>query len=305
MSLLHEQVEHTYAVPRVGCPRRSLAQGAARRAEREGPSIRPDEQHRNAARAIRPLQPAVCPADITKDVFPAFDAKAASQQLDAAGWKAGTDGVRSKDGKRLTLSVLYPASEGARMVASMEHVQTAWTKIGVDVQLAAGSDAQIGQVLDETGDFDVHFVNTGLNLPSQLVPFVSGPGTPDGPNAGQIDNPDYTAKAKAAMDKAGIEGCADLNAAESALYKRADLIPFANQQRVWFSKKAIFDLALGVVVPSSIRCERTDGTERTGAQGRIDQPSPSPLFGDYKGLSHVMIVRMTSSAVCDSTVIRA
>lgn len=172
------------------------------------------------------------------------------------------------------------------------------------MQLVAGSDTQIGQVLDETGDFDVHFVNTGLNLPSQLVPFVSGPGAPDGLNAGQIENPDYASKAKVAMDEAGADGCADWNAAGSALYKRADLVPFANQQRVWLSRRPPSTSHSEQSSPPASRWEQTDG--QSGLSFGVDSTSRAPVrTADHKGLSHVMIVRVTSSAVCDSTVIRA
>ncbi|MFJ4225413.1 ABC transporter substrate-binding protein [Microbacterium sp. NPDC089695] len=198
-------------------------------------------------------EPSVCQGDLIDGIFPKFDAKVAATQLDEAGWKAADGGIREKDGTPLSIKVLYPAAEGARMVASMEFVQTAWTAVGVDVELVAANDALIGQALDETGDFDVHFVNTGLQLPSQLVPFVSGDGPGAGLNAGLIDNLDYLAHVEAATQLPGAEGCEEWNAAETALYERADLVPFANQQRIWFSKNASFELREGTISPTTVR----------------------------------------------------
>lgn len=199
------------------------------------------------------VDPQVCKGDPTKNAFPTFDESSAKKSLDAAGWSAGSGGIRTKDGQKLTLKVLYAASDGAQMAAGMEFVQTAWKKLGVDVQLVGADNAKVGQVLDETGDWDVSFVGLGLLLPSQLVPFVSGAASPNGLNSGSVENTEYTRLVDSARQKTGVAGCDDWNAAESALYKRVDVVPFGTLERPWFSKKATFALVGGLVVPSSIR----------------------------------------------------
>lgn len=198
-------------------------------------------------------EPQVCPGDHTDGVFPTFNPETAKAELDGAGWIESPDKGRTKDGKTLTLKVLYPASAGAQMAAAMELVQTSWKTLGVDVQLVAASDAQIGQVLDETGDWDVSFVSLGLLVPSQWVPFVSGPASPNGFNSGSVDNADYVKYADSARNKLGADGCSDWNAAENALYKRVDVVPFAQKDVPWFGKKATFGLEVGHLEPSSIR----------------------------------------------------
>ena len=64
------------------------------------------------------------------------DAKAAAQLLDEAGWKPGSDGVRTKDGKQLT--VRFPVSTNQSTAAEQslfEQIQANTAQVGFDVQL--------------------------------------------------------------------------------------------------------------------------------------------------------------------------
>ncbi len=62
-----------------------------------------------------------------------YDTAEAGRLLDEAGWRMGTDGLRYKDGKPLTL-LLYGFVAG-RSPKVAEAVQGFWRKIGVDLQL--------------------------------------------------------------------------------------------------------------------------------------------------------------------------
>ena len=62
-----------------------------------------------------------------------FDLPAAKQRLDAAGWKAGANGVRQKDNKRLTFKLAVADTPESRMVASQ--LQQQWKALGVDMQI--------------------------------------------------------------------------------------------------------------------------------------------------------------------------
>jgi peptide/nickel transport system substrate-binding protein len=59
-----------------------------------------------------------------------YDPKAAEAMLDAAGWKRGSDGVRSKNGLRLTIDIVLPSgyAPSATLAAIL---QSDYTKIGV------------------------------------------------------------------------------------------------------------------------------------------------------------------------------
>lgn len=62
-----------------------------------------------------------------------FNLAQASQLLDEAGWVRGPDGIRAKDGVRL--SVLYQTSTNSVRQQTQQIVKDALTSIGVDVQL--------------------------------------------------------------------------------------------------------------------------------------------------------------------------
>ncbi len=68
-------------------------------------------------------------------VAPEFDVSKANALLDAAGWRLGADGMREKDGKRLTL--LYQASVGSAIQKFQAIVKRAAQKAGIAVELKA------------------------------------------------------------------------------------------------------------------------------------------------------------------------
>ncbi|PYN96318.1 MAG: hypothetical protein DMD91_21920 [Candidatus Rokuibacteriota bacterium] len=62
-----------------------------------------------------------------------FNVDKANQILDAAGWKRGGDGVRTKDGRRLKL--VYQTSINAPRQKNQQIVKQACTKAGIDVDI--------------------------------------------------------------------------------------------------------------------------------------------------------------------------
>ena len=62
-----------------------------------------------------------------------FNVEKANQILDAAGWKRGSDGVRAKDGKKL--SFVYQTSINAPRQKNQQIVKQACQKAGIDVEL--------------------------------------------------------------------------------------------------------------------------------------------------------------------------
>ncbi len=61
------------------------------------------------------------------------DVAKAKELLDAAGWKVGSDGIREKDGKKL--SVLYQTSTNGVRQGTQALVKQMWKEIGVDAEL--------------------------------------------------------------------------------------------------------------------------------------------------------------------------
>ena len=186
--------------------------------------------------------------------LPAYNLAAAKSALTAAGWTAGPGGIRTKGGQKLALTFYYAPSLGAGMQAGAELVQKAWGSLGVQVTLAAATQAEISQVLfSGAAQWGAAIIPLGVPLPSNLVGFLSGPTPPNGTNFASINNATYSADVKAASSIAGGGGCADWAAAEVALFHQVDLVPFVNSAVQVFGTGATFQLSNGDVVPSSIR----------------------------------------------------
>ncbi|WP_116950905.1 ABC transporter substrate-binding protein [Jiangella endophytica] len=88
----------------------------------------------------------------------AFDPDAAAAQLDAAGWTAGADGIREKDGQPLSIDVVYGlAFNGSQAV--LELVQQQLRAVGVDLRLRQTTPAESEAALS-AGDYDTFYYNT-------------------------------------------------------------------------------------------------------------------------------------------------
>ncbi|ODU01262.1 MAG: ABC transporter substrate-binding protein [Pseudonocardia sp. SCN 72-86] len=86
-----------------------------------------------------------------------FDLAKAQQGLDAAGWTPGPDGIRVKDGQRLTIPVVYANNLGS-VKPTLELLQQQAKAAGIDLQLL---EKQISDVaaLQQSGDFSALWFN--------------------------------------------------------------------------------------------------------------------------------------------------
>ncbi|WP_033288809.1 ABC transporter substrate-binding protein [Amycolatopsis jejuensis] len=193
-----------------------------------------------------------CDHNTITGLLPPLDEAAAKSTLDSAGWVAGSDGTRAKDGKKLSISFYYPTTLGSTMQAAAELVQQRWTTIGVQVEVKGMTDAESSQILAQNS-WGAAIVPLTVVLPSQLVPFLSGPGGTQGNNFAQIKNTEYDAAAKAASETAGAAGCDKWAEGEKAVVKALNLVPFVNSVRSYYLQGTKFDQAEGSIVPSSIR----------------------------------------------------
>ncbi|MFG3280496.1 ABC transporter substrate-binding protein [Streptomyces sp. NPDC048111] len=199
------------------------------------------------------MQPRPCPGDTVTGHLPAFDASAADADLDAAGWSRGSDGVRRKNGKKLTIRMIYGTSAGETMSAAAEYLADAWQKAGADVRLRAVSDAAYGEVEAVTQDWDVDWAPLGVTLPSQLIGSLSGPFTPDGGNFAHLTNHRYEALTAAASKQPGTSGCAAWNESEAALLTNGDLVPVVDKTLTSAAHDATYRITAGLFDPTSIR----------------------------------------------------
>ncbi|MEV8636914.1 ABC transporter substrate-binding protein [Streptosporangium sp. NPDC051023] len=199
------------------------------------------------------MYPRPCQGDSVAGHVPAFDAAAAAAALDAAGWKAGADGIRVKDGKKLSLRLLYVTTRGAGVQAANEYLAQAWKKVGAEVTLNGVIDTKLSESLNATQDWDVVWLPIGVTLPTQLVGFLSGPAAPKGANFAHLHNTRYETLIAEAVTKPGEEGCKRWIESESALFENADLVPVVENTVLVAQKGATFDFPAGSFAPTTIR----------------------------------------------------
>lgn len=72
------------------------------------------------------------------DMEVAYDAAAAGELLDAAGWRAGDDGIRAKDGVRAAFDLWYSSDDSVRQAMAYE-VADQLARIGIEAVPCGGS----------------------------------------------------------------------------------------------------------------------------------------------------------------------
>jgi peptide/nickel transport system substrate-binding protein len=180
-----------------------------------------------------------CKGNTVSGNLPAYDLSAAKAAL---------------AGKNLSIAVYYPASAGGGASAAAELMQSTWSQLGVKVSLHGITDAEIDtEIISGQAAWNVAIVPIGLTSPSELVPFVSGATPPNGTDFSYINNAAYTADVTKAASVEGAAGCPEWNAAEGALYKDVDVVPFADSATNFYAKNATFQLSLALIEPFSIR----------------------------------------------------
>ncbi len=174
-------------------------------------------------------------------------------------------------GQNLSLNLYYPTSLGTGASAAAQLLQSTWSQLGVKVTLHAITDPQLSsEIVGGAAAWNVAIIPLGLTAPNQLVPFVSGPTPPKGTDFAFINNAAYTADVTKASTAAGQAGCSDWNAAETALFKNVDLVPFVDSASTDYAKGATFSLSQGSIQPASIRMlgEATADQARDQARNR-------------------------------------
>jgi peptide/nickel transport system substrate-binding protein len=184
-----------------------------------------------------------------KEPQASYDAKKASDTLDAAGWVKGSDGIRSKNGVRASLSYTTTTGDSNRERVQQVLVDE-WKAIGVEVKiqnqpssvLLAGSCA--AKDPRKLGTFD-------------LVQYASSPGidphttvftryhSKNIPTATNCSGQNYTRVKNAEMDKAIEDAGATLDVAQrKTAYAKA--LKILNDQNViiWLYDRADIDARL-------------------------------------------------------------
>lgn len=83
-----------------------------------------------------------------------YDVEKANQMLEGAGWVAGSDGIRAKDGNKLSFKITYGAASANDQVASA--IQDFWKAVGVEAKPnSVDFDTVLVPAITETYDFEI------------------------------------------------------------------------------------------------------------------------------------------------------
>jgi peptide/nickel transport system substrate-binding protein len=198
------------------------------------------------------VTPKPCQGDTVTGNLPAYNVDNAKSILDAAGWTVGSDGIRVKDGKKLSIKFIYPQAGGDSVAAAAELLAEEWKAVGVEVKPSVITATQLNDVLFSSGDWDAGWVPVGVGLPSQLVGFLSGPSPVT--NFAHLNNATYTADSTKAAGTGDVTAACDLwNAGEVALIKAVDVAPMFDTVLNLYLKNATATISAGELWGASLR----------------------------------------------------
>jgi peptide/nickel transport system substrate-binding protein len=207
-----------------------------------------------ASTGLVAMNPNPCTEDTIAGRLPGHDAAAAKALLDQAGWTAGADGTRSKDGKPLTLDLHYVSAFSPFEKPTAELIAGQLKAAGVTVKLSPDTIVAFGKQMYETSDWDLYLVTGGFYLPSQAVKFVSGPFPPKGTNGSGIANKEYDALVTKAQTMVPPQACEYWKQAEQALWREVNIAPISDRPNGYYLSKAEADLfGFELPIPTSIR----------------------------------------------------
>ncbi len=209
-----------------------------------------DQGSRATALAVYP--PVICQYDAATTNLPTTDVAGAEQMLDDAGWTVGSDGVRTKDGERLSLKLTYQ-TRWPETASTTELIKEQWEAVGAEVELEGSEYNAFSEKVFAEGassNFDAVWLAANYNVPNVLSAFVAGPTPPDGSNMAALSNPDYDALVEEASNFTGQEACDVWEQAEAEMYSSADYVPFATRPSVTYSRGVQATIPENLIAPA-------------------------------------------------------
>ncbi len=117
-----------------------------------------------------------------------YDPNKAKQILDGAGWKPGSDGIREKDGNKLSFEILNIAGEQER-VQILSFIQAQWKDIGVDAKIKAVDVGTMwGNALPKR-DYQMAYSYTGRQADPDVAGWYMSPDRKPAYNFAGYSNP--------------------------------------------------------------------------------------------------------------------
>jgi peptide/nickel transport system substrate-binding protein len=138
-----------------------------------------------------------------------YDPEMAMSLLEESGWVAGGDGIREKDGQRLSFECTY--AEGASTYETqIPYMQQAWREVGVEMLPAAIPFPTLLENND-AGNFQMSVLGFSWSVDGgQHVMFGSEYTPPAGFNMMRYSNPDYDALIEPSLTELDVEKRIDI-----------------------------------------------------------------------------------------------
>lgn len=194
---------------------------------------------------------AACTAMDSSAAIPAFDTDEAAKNLDAAGWTLGADGIREKDGEKLSLKLLYPVAESPSVTAAMELMQVKLKEVGIDG--VPSPSPSYTDVIFGGGDWDLVWAPIFTSLPSNWAGILGGEFPPNGGNWTYNTNEEYFSLVGEASQLAGDASCGAWEKAQDSLFSNLEVLPFYSSTETVYGKNVEFSYSKDSVAPTSIR----------------------------------------------------
>ncbi len=166
-------------------------------------------------RAWGPLTPATAGYDpAVEDSFD-FDPDRAADLLDEAGWKPGSDGIREKDGERLTLRYIDQDPNREKRQDFAEFIRQNLADVGIEVELAFEANAPLTEDRT-TGSYDLATLSYGNIDPNVLSMIYASTAIPTatttGFNLGRFSDPEMDELLAAGRTEADLDARLDIYA---------------------------------------------------------------------------------------------
>ncbi|MGW9113780.1 ABC transporter substrate-binding protein [Microbacterium sp. NPDC055683] len=98
------------------------------------------------------------PSFADQSAYFSYDPAHAEELLEDAGWEEGSDGIREKDGERLSLDLVWITNFGPNQT-SLELIQQQLKEVGIEIELS-GSTVPDFIARQDAGDFDIAWGNS-------------------------------------------------------------------------------------------------------------------------------------------------
>jgi peptide/nickel transport system substrate-binding protein len=169
-----------------------------------------------------------------------YDPSAAKKALEAAGWEKGSDGIRTKDGQKLQLKLIWITNFGPNQT-SLELIQQELKKVGVGLTLESGT---VPQYLANTtsGDWDIAWDNNSRADGDVLRSKFSSDGAQSiGAGDGTLD----ALFTKELSQSSGTDRTATFAAIQERIASQVDFVPVHELTSIIATAKDVHGIAFG------------------------------------------------------------